>query len=815
MADMRLPIHTMPFIGRGDEIAAIGQRLADPACHLLTLVGPGGIGKTRLAIEVAKQITMADGLYFVDLQPVNSGELLVTTIANSIGVIFSGSEDPRSQLLSYLGEHETLLLLDNFEQLLDSVDVLSDIVKFASGIKLLVTSREALNIQEEWVWQVGGLDVPDQQAEIPIETFSAVQLFVERARRVRQDFTLAGQESHIMHVCQLVGGMPLALELAASWTKALSCAEIADEIQRSLNFLTTNMRNVPERHRSMQAVFDHSWLLLTDDERAVFPKLSVFRGGFRREAAEQVAGASLTILAGLVDKSFLRVSTVGRYSVHELMRQYGEERLDYEAKSESQHGHCIYYTGFLHQCQLQLRGPEQATALDEIGDELDNVRASWEFALEHDMRGEIHQSMHSLFLFCHIRAQAVEGERLFDMAVRHFEHEDSATLAYLLLARTWLAANNGRIVGVEQFPRAMRLVSTFWTEDIIAMQFWAYIDLRSELLSNKIFDFEQYEAVCRDYLEVFMQHDQHWGVAWMHFSLGNILLERGKVDEAERHFRDSEAKFLQIGDRWASCWSSIGLAWVFEKTEQYREAHQVLQGNHDIAVEVGDWGGIIYVPLERSRIARKQKDYQASRFYIVQSIKTLLEVGSQFAQLNDAVHSLIALLVSEDRHERAAELSSFLHQRANEAGSVHTLITRAQGIHNFPYQRMGEGGSVQTVYAAHQVLDSLAQKLPPDIYQQAVERGKALDLRTIQEQLSDELWGYSPPSPVVPQVDALTERELEVLRLVAAGRSNRQIAHDLVVTLGTVKSHIHHIYGKLDVESRTQAVVRARELRLL
>ncbi len=352
-----LPLQTMPFVGRADEIVAIVRQLADPACCLLTLVGPGGMGKTRLAIEVAHHIAQThpprDGIYFVDLQPVQSGDLLVTAIANTLGILLSGGTDPRTQLTLYLKERDSLLLLDNFEQLLDSVDFLADILKAAPDIKLVVTSREALNIQEEWVWQVGGLQVPLQQPESGIESYSAVQLFVERARRSRQNFSLVGQEAFVTRTCQLVEGMPLALELAASWTKALSCAEIANEIQRGLDFLTTNKRNVLERHQSMQAVFDHSWHLLTDAERQAFPKLSVFRGGFRREAAAQVAGASLSVLAGLVDKSFLRISDSGRYDIHELIRQYSNELLEAvpDAKESAQHRHSAYYADFLYQRQ--------------------------------------------------------------------------------------------------------------------------------------------------------------------------------------------------------------------------------------------------------------------------------------------------------------------------------------------------------------------------------------------------------------------------------------------------------------------------------
>ncbi len=802
-----LPLQTMPFVGRADEIVAIARQLTDPTCCLLTLVGPGGMGKTRLALEVAHHIAQThpprDGIYFVDLQPVQSGDLLLTAIANTLGILLSGGTDPRTQLMMYLKERDCLLLLDNFEQLLDSVDLLTDMLKAAPDIKLVVTSREALNIQEEWVWQVGGLQVPLQQPELGIESYSAVQLFVERARRSRQNFSLIGQEAFVTRTCQLVEGMPLALELAASWTKALSCAEIANEIQRGLDFLTTNKRNVLERHQSMQAVFDHSWRLLTDAERQAFPKLSVFRGGFRREAAAQVAGASLAVLAGLVDKSFLRVNEDGRYDIHELMRQYGEEHFNtvLGAKKNSQNQHCTYFADFLHQRQPTLRSPEQAGALDEIENELDNIRESWRWAVEQGMEHEIHQSMHSLFVFCHIRSQAVDGERLFELAIKRFEQKDSAVLAYLLLTRTWMAWFNGRGVGIEQFPRAIRMAYAFWTEDEIALPLGVYFHLRDELLSNRIFDDAQQEQVYRHFLKLFRLRDQHWAVAYMLYCLGRLLHHNAQYDEAEQYCRESKDIFLQIGDRWAALWSDLVLVPYLVRSGRYSEALQLLQNHEDIAIELKEGDAIVSALTLKADIAWKQQDYRAAKQHVAEGMRCYLKTGSHFLNVAGMFYVLVDGFVSEKRYARAAELMSFLRQYADTA--------YAPEIRDI----------------AGQKLDILVEKIPPEIYQQAVERGKKLHFRIILEQLLDELSDSSSQTQPVESLphsssnqsllDPLTERESEVLRLLAVGRSNREIAQDLVLALGTVKWYISEIYSKLGVASRTQAIARAAELNLL
>jgi predicted ATPase/DNA-binding CsgD family transcriptional regulator len=804
--ESQLPSYPTPFIGRDEDIKAIARRLCDPDCRLLTLMGPGGIGKTRLAVEIAKHLSepdssfvveglsFANGIRFVDLQPVYSAEVLITAIANALGLLLSGSEDPRDQLLNYLSAREMLLVLDNFEQLLGCIHLLADILTIAPGVKLLVTSREALNMQEEWLWQVSGLPVPELQPVRDIESYSAVQLFAERARRTRQDFSLAGQERPVTRICQLADGMPLALELAAGWTKALSCAEIADEIQRGLDFLTTNIRNIPSRHQSMQAVFDSSWCLLTTAEQQVFQRLSVFRGGFRREAAEQVAGASLSTLAGLVDKSFLRVSADGRYHVQELLRQYGEEHLDADAdaKAYALSRHCAYYADFLYRREDVLRGPKQSNVLDEIGDELDNISQSWEWAVAHDLIGEIHRSMHSLYLFCHIRSQTPEGERLFRLAIKRFEHEENATLTYLLLGLLSLNAFNGSHAERHQVFRAFRLAYTYWTEDKIATLLISHWYFHDQVTLPDGYTPQFQEQALQDFLEIFRAHNQPWGVNFLLYCLGDLWSYLGKrLEEAESNCRAALNSYLQMGDDWACAWATMGLAKIFESSQRYREAFQMWQQHQDFCAGIGDQGGVVVGLASKARVAAKLQDHATARLNIAQAIETHLERGSAFNHLATVFVALILSFTSEGKHERAAELSSFFRQQAEK-------VSASRGVE-----------------IAEHYLVPLAQRLPQAAYDEAVERGKTLRLRTLLEQLLDELSDNAPPPLHVSSVDSLTEREREVLALVAAGHSNRQIARDLFLTLNTVKSHIHHVYGKLGVESRTQAIARARDLHLI
>jgi len=263
-----LPPQPTPFVGREDELAQIAELLADPACRLLTVVGPGGMGKTRLAIQAGEEQVrrFEDGVYFVSLIPLGSPDLLAPIIIEALGVFRDDSKDLRTQLLDALRDRQMLLILDNFEHLLEGVGLVARMLAEAPGLKLLATSRERLNLREEWLLELWGMQSPGDEeiaagASISaLEGYSAVQLFVQSASRVRRDFSLemAGA-SAVARICQSVEGMPLAIELAAPWIRVMSCDDIVRETERNAGFLTTTLRDVPARHRSMRAVFDHSW----------------------------------------------------------------------------------------------------------------------------------------------------------------------------------------------------------------------------------------------------------------------------------------------------------------------------------------------------------------------------------------------------------------------------------------------------------------------------------------------------------------------------------------------------------------------------
>lgn len=443
-----LPNQNSPFIGRADEVAEILRLLNDPDCRLLTLIGVGGTGKTRLALEAVNQFYDAQeslldadcmDVYFVPLQPLQSPDLIVTAIADAMHFSFYAEQSAKTQLFNFMADKPALLVLDNYEHLLVSATLVSEILAAAPLVKLIVTSRERLHLVEEWTLEVGGLEYPHHPHDAhprDYPNFSAVQLFVQHARRARPGFTPDTEWESIIRICALVEGMPLALELAASWVRALSCSEIAGEIERGLDILETPARNIPARHRNMRVVIDQSWVMLTEAEANVFQRLSIFRGGFTRASVEAVAGASLGTLSALVDKSWLHHNMIDRrYGLHELLRQYAAERLATSGEAEDVRGaHAAYFAGFMRQRESDIKFQRQLAALNEIEADFDNVRAAWYWAAEHGRADLIIQMAEALNFFCDMRARFVEGEEMLRAAAPYFEGrtDPEGRLAYVM-----------------------------------------------------------------------------------------------------------------------------------------------------------------------------------------------------------------------------------------------------------------------------------------------------------------------------------------------------------------------------------------------
>lgn len=376
-------VHHAPLIGRADDLAQLRADLRDPACRLVSIIGPGGIGKTSLALHLMRDLRpyYADGGLGIQFAGIPTPLDALSCIATVLGLASDDPSTHTSRICALLRPQERLLMLDNLEHLLDSpelIDLLSALISTAPKLKIIVTSRERLQLYGEWVYDLQGL--PYQSAHTPDQPSAAEVLFLERARRVQHDFTLNGRNREaVRQICTLVAGHPLALELAATWLPVLTPAEIAKELERGLDLLATRERDIPARHRSMRAVFAHSWALLSPTQQVQLGRLSLFRGGFSREAATAIAQTDLHTLAVLIQKSFIQRND-DRYHMHELTRQYAAEQFDAVA-DETQTRMIAYYGDFVQAATRQFIQSGQRQAIDVITMELDNIRAALAAAL--------------------------------------------------------------------------------------------------------------------------------------------------------------------------------------------------------------------------------------------------------------------------------------------------------------------------------------------------------------------------------------------------------------------------------------------------
>ena len=558
-----LPAFPTPLIGREREVEQLRQLLYDPQCRLLSLVGPGGIGKTRLAIETASRLqdTFADGVYFVPLVSVNSTRFIVPVIADAIGFTFhyASDADPKTQLFSYLKEKRVLLLTDNLEHLLSTpgIEVLSELLANALQVKLLATSRESLCLQGEWIFEVHGLPVPENPQMDGFAQDTSVELFLQRARRAHVDFNATAESfPAVLSICHLVDGMPLAIELAAAWVRTLTCDEIAKEIERSLDFLSISARDLPARHRSMRAVFDHSWSLLSDEERSVLSRLSVFQGGFSLAAAEQIAGATVFTLSNFMTKSLIRRSGKDRYDLHELLRQYVKTRAQSDhAEYEATEGrHSAYYLNFVSRLEQPLIGPEQVSVRAEFVENMEDIRPAWDYAVRHGQVDIIKGPINSFWNFFESHTWFHEGVAIFGMAADEIErtcggvlHMDTSHIIlyeYLRCGQGWCCLHVGKFQearsileeGVQTLRSKGALAELSRSLHYLGVIYWQageYIKAQ-ELFHEK--------------LDLDLEGDVPWNLGLAYGNLGMVTETIGLLEESRDHFQKAISIFRTVGD---------------------------------------------------------------------------------------------------------------------------------------------------------------------------------------------------------------------------------------------------------------------------
>lgn len=423
VANHNLPAQPTPFIGRERELNELKRLIQDPNVRLITVMGTGGIGKTRLALACAHRVigSFVDGIFFVPLAPLSSADDLVQTLGHTLDMDFSQDLAPKTQLLDYLRGRALLLVMDNWDHLLDGLPLLAEILQTAPRVQVLATSRVKLNLQGETIFAIDGLDYPAAANERGAQDHSAVSLFVQAARRAKPGFELTPEAlPDVVTITQMLEGMPLGIELAAAWTATMTPRDIVREMRANLDFLGADTGDSPDGHpHSLRAVFESSWRLLSTDEREVFVRIAVFRGRFTRSAGQAVSGASIRQLMGLANKSLLRRDTdSGIYHIHEVSRQFAEEKLTQWGEAQAvRDAHARFYLKELADGRRDLEGRRQLEVLDEIEADLENIRAGWRWASQRGLYDDLRGGIYALCLYFLLRGELTAGaECLTDTA---------------------------------------------------------------------------------------------------------------------------------------------------------------------------------------------------------------------------------------------------------------------------------------------------------------------------------------------------------------------------------------------------------------
>ncbi len=612
-----LPAASGLFLGREHELDEICHLLSQPECRLLTLVGPGGIGKTSLAIASARRLSesFADGAVFVPLAPVEDPAMIPSAIAQSLNITLSGAAE--EQLAAYLRQQSLLLVLDNCEQLGDGVAWFSTLLVEVPGVKLLATSREAMQIAEEWLYRVPALDQPQ-----------AVALFGQVARRRESSFRLDEQAGEVTEICQLVENLPLALELAAGWTPMMSCAQIAEHIRQDIDFLAANLRNLPERHRSLRAVFDHSWALLSEAEQDALMRLSVFRGGWTTEESEPVAGATLPLLRSLVEKSLLRTASEGRYDMHELIRQYAEAKLRESGLEDETHlRHVDACKQVVARFFDRVEGILNQGAHRYFEDEIDNFRTAiawtidtgrWELALE-----LLHHLFYPLLRYGYYQ----EGEHWHKAAQAIAPEADNYWLCQSLMSCATYTALQGRFSDASVYSKR-GAVMAYRLEHPTAIMRMHELFMQAEPDLDKAREhFEQARELMKDW-DHLGQPGRFIGLHWL---FGDRLFQAGYRDEAAALFNFSTEAYRSSGNLDAIVYAQGNLGRIALDEGRLDEAYERISESVRISREAGVRVGIADWLLQLGYVLLYQEDLEESATAFDEALALYEEIGNRRA----------------------------------------------------------------------------------------------------------------------------------------------------------------------------------------
>ena len=678
-----LPHQLTQFIGRESELGQMQQRLQAGDSRLISLVGQGGVGKTRLALQIAAANLhlFAHGVCFVPLAGVQDAGAIPSAIMDALGLSFeSGAASPMQQLLTTLSERHILLVIDNFEHLMDGVDLLLALLQAAPKVTFLVTTREQLNCQAEDLFELSGLAVPSEINLADAGNYAAVRLFCERAYRLhKKTFKLTAENyPDVVKICQLVDGMPLAIELATTWLGHFDCAHLAAAIVENQSILATTQRDLPARHRSMQTVFDHSWQMLSAREQRILSQIAVCHGRFSVQIATQLTGASLLDLTSLRYKSVLRIADAGYYDLHPLIRSFALSTLDAENGTRTEERLATLYMEQVAEQRAAFEGAAPQEAILGIGRELDNIQQAWEWAVSHSRTDLLLQGVAGLGGYYTATGRNAECE-----------------IRFLPLAQTLIAQQDGsdeidKLLCVHLLDKVCH--SLLWLGKLVEAQNWAQ---KMVTVAQVLADHNQ-ELVARAFV--------HWGKA---------LDEVGRATEAVQKYEQALIAARQLANAPLLGNILIELSHALRALGRSHETEQVLL--ESLALQRSQHGNRLTEQralLYLSVCKREEGDFQADRTYLTAAMELLKLTGNRHVEMRllDAMGINYGLVgnysMALDYHNASHRIAQEIHQPVQESHTMRHMCTA--------YRKLGNLASAEEC-GAESLRVALVHRMPQEI----------------------------------------------------------------------------------------------------
>ncbi|HEX6482055.1 MAG TPA: LuxR C-terminal-related transcriptional regulator, partial [Ktedonobacteraceae bacterium] len=854
-----LPVQPTPFLGREREVAAIGDLLRREELHLVTLTGPGGTGKTRLALQVAADLSdlFASGVFFVNLAPISDPALVVPTIAETLVIREGSGRALLERLVEHLRPRQLLLLLDNFEQVVSAAEQVVALLTACPRLKVLVTSREVLHVRAEHEFPVPPLAVPDPDHLPDLAILlhqAAVALFLQQAQAVRPDFQLTDANARIIaELCARLDGLPLAIELAAARMKLFSPRALLARLGQRLSVLTSASRDVPARQQTLRNTIAWSYHLLDTREQRLFRRLSVFVGGCTIEAIEALStfrGGSesepaLDTVASLVDKSLLQqveqqVGEESRFMMLETIREYALESLEALGETEAaRKAHAAYFLRLTEEAEQGMAGPQQAVLLERLEQEHDNLRAAMQWSLEQAGEGKAIALRlgGALYSFWYGRAYFSEGRDFLERALSRSDEVAAPVRAKALYAASQLH----KVLG--SLDRAEALC-----EESLAL----YRELADPLgIANCLHlladiawdrgDLAVARALGEESLLLFREGGDKGSIADVLHHLGTLAVEQGEYARGRDLLTESLTINRELGNIRTMADSLLNLARLYHVSgSNLAQAHTLLDESLTLSREVGDKEEIAFCLNLWGILALSEGDTASARSLNEQALALFREM-QQPRGTALSLYALAKVATVGGDYARSQALYEQGVGVAHKAGGKRMIPTGLEGL---AAAVAAQGNHVWAAHlwgAAEALREALGTPFPPvehvsynravtaartqfgeQAFARAWAEGRMMTLEQIlsaQGQVALPIPGERPSSPRTASPpsypDGLTAREVEVLRVVAQGLTNEQVAERLIISPRTVDTHLTSIYSKIGVTSRVAATRYAIEHHLV